>query len=179
MINRYCWDDKKGLYRDYDFINKRFSQTASVITFYPLWAGIAAKDQVAKVVANLSVFEYEYGPTVCEKNSRENQYQWDYPTGWPPIYYLVIKGLDNYGYKREARRIAAKYLDVVAKNFFNPQPAVYFGSDGKKERRTAGHVYEKYNVTNGAIYDAEYASRPFHGWSYGVFIWCLNYLRQE
>jgi alpha,alpha-trehalase len=179
LLIKYCWNEERGLFMDYDFINKRFSKVASVAAFYPLWVGLATEQQAKRTVQNLSLFEYDFGPTVCEKTNQEFIYQWDYPAGWPPVYYLVIKGLDNYGYKNEAQRTAAKYLDVVTKNYLNPEPQTFISKkDGmeKIEKRNVGYVYEKYNVVDGTIYDAEYASRPFHGWSYAVFVWCMNYL---
>ncbi len=182
LMTKYCWNEERGLFMDYDFVNKRFSKVASIAAFYPLWTGMATEEQAAQTVRNLSLFEYDYGPAVCEKTDQEFVYQWDYPAGWPPIYYLVIKGLDNYGYKTEARRIAAKYLDVVAKNYLNPDPRSFMlNKKGLQEikERDSGYVYEKYNVTDGTIFDAEYASRPFHGWSYAVFVWCLDYIERN
>lgn len=177
LISKYCWNEQRGLFMDYDFVNQRFSKVASIASFYPLWAGLATKEQAKRTFENLPIFEYDFGPTICEKTEQEQHYQWDYPAGWPPIYYLVAKGLINYGYHQEARRIAAKYLDIVTKNFINPEPEYYWvKKDGtmKKQMREPGHVYEKYNVVTGTIYDAEYPSRSFQGWSYGVFIWCEN-----
>ena len=181
LLTKYCWDEKRGMFMDYDFINKRFSKTPSVATFYPLWAGMATKEQAARVLKNLYRFEYDFGPTICEKMEHEHEYQWDYPAGWPPIYLLVTKGLHNYGYYTDAKRIAAKYLDVVAKNFARPQPETYNVRRGSEQTatRTPGFVYEKYDVTEGTIYDAEYPSRSFQGWSYGVYIWCLNYYEKQ
>ena len=178
LLTKYCWNAARGVFMDYDYVNERFSKVASVAAFYPLWAGLATEAQAEVTVDNLSLFEYDYGPTICEKTEQERAYQWDYPAGWPPIYYLVVTGLDNYCYKNEAARIAGKYLDIVARNFMEPIPETF--SSRKKgveklERRVPGYVYEKYNVVNGTIYDAEYPSRPFHGWSYGVYMWCLDY----
>ena len=182
LINQYCWNEQRGLYMDYDFVNKRFSSVASIASFYPLWAGLASKKQAQKAAANLSLFEYAYGPTICEKTKQEHFYQWDYPAGWPPMYYLTARALQNYGYTTEAKRTAAKYLDVVAKNFNHPQPETYTvrrGETEQKESRTPGYVYEKYDVVAGTIYDAEYPSRSFQGWSYGVYIWCLDFYTKK
>ena len=178
LINKHLWDENRGLFMDYDFVNQRFSKLASIATYYPLWAGLATKDQAKKLVDNLPLFEYEFGPTICEKSQQGRVYQWDYPSGWPPIYLLMVKALDNYGYKKEALRMAGKYLDVVTKNYLKPEPVMYSSTIGGKEKdkkRYPGLIYEKYDVVEGTIFDAEYASRPFQGWSYAVYIWCLNY----
>ncbi len=182
MVTKYCWDEERGIFMDYDFVNNRFSKIASVATIYPLWAALATKQQAARVLENLPLFEFDYGPAVCEKSEQERVYQWDYPVGWPPVYLLVIKALDHYGYKKEALRIAAKYLDVVTKNFLKPEPEFFssrIGGKAKDKKRKPGFVYEKYNVLDGTINDVEYASRPFHGWSYAVFIWCLDYYKRN
>jgi len=178
LITRYMWDENRGLFRDYDFVNQRFSKVASVATFYPLWAGLATKEQAKKLIANLPLFEYTYGPTICEKSQQDRLYQWDYPAGWPPIYMLMVKALDKYGYKKEALRMAGKYLDIVTKNYLKPEPEMYASTIGgkvKDKKRDPGFVYEKYDVVEGTIYDTEYAARPFHGWSYAVYISCLEY----
>lgn len=182
LLTQFCWNEDRGLFMDYDFVNQRFSEVASVAAFYPLWAGVASDEQAERTYENLSLFEFEYGPTICEKTEQDRVYQWDYPAGWPPIYYLVTKALDNYGYQKDALRISAKYLDVVTKNFLDPEPKFFaskIGGKKKDRKREVGFVYEKYDVTNGAINDSEYACRPFHGWSYAVYIWCLDYYKKN
>ena len=178
LLSKYCWSEERNLFLDYDFVNQRHSKVACVTSFYPMWAGMATPEQAEAMRNNLSLFEYEYGPTICEKTEQERHYQWDFPAGWPPMYYIVTKALDNYGYKTDARRIAAKYLDLVAKNFINPLPLDFkskVNGVDTTETRIYGHVYEKYNAFDGVVYDAEYPSRPFHGWSYGVYVWCADY----
>ncbi len=41
-VNDLSWDDKNGLYFDYDFAEKRVRQYPFLTTFYPLWAGFAS-----------------------------------------------------------------------------------------------------------------------------------------
>ena len=179
LFNKYLWNEKRGLYLDYDYKNCRHSKVASVINFYALWAGIASSSQAQRIVDNLSLFEYEYGITVCEKMEHERTYQWDYPAGWPSAHYYVVKALDKYGYKKEAARIARKYLDLVTKNFNDPKPPQTFDPETNTTfYRTKGKVYEKYNVVTGELYDAEYASNEFMGWSTGVFLYLKKYIEQ-
>jgi len=177
LINAYLWNEQRGLYLDYDFKNKRHSKVASIITFFPMLAGIASPAQAKRIVDNLPLFEYEYGVTVCEQTNPKRQYQWDYPAGWPPTYCYVVMALDKYGFKKEAARIAEKYLNIVTRNFNAPQPVRAFDPESKRIiSRTKGKIYEKYNVVTGEIYDAEYPANEFFGWSAGVFIYLKNYL---
>ncbi|MCD6309155.1 MAG: hypothetical protein J7M18_00470, partial [Candidatus Eremiobacteraeota bacterium] len=57
LINKYCWDEEKGIYVDYDFVNGKKSNYESMATFYPLYAGVASPRQAAKVMQNLTLFE--------------------------------------------------------------------------------------------------------------------------
>ncbi len=55
------WDDQAGLYFDYDFVTKQLRHYPFLTTFYPLWAGIASKEQAARVEKNLPLFERDGG----------------------------------------------------------------------------------------------------------------------
>ena len=177
LINQYCWYEERGLFMDYDFKINRFSEVASIACMYPLFVELASKDQAKKTVSNLSLFEYQYGVTVCEKIEKSVLYQWDYPAGWPPVYMLTVQALHNYDYREEALRICRKYLDVVTLNFIDPKP-LFRGND-PNQKRLKGFIYEKYDVVTGGINDREYPAWEFLGWSAGVYIWCLDYYKKN
>ncbi|MEE9438271.1 MAG: trehalase family glycosidase [Saprospiraceae bacterium] len=177
LITTYCWNEERGLFLDYDFINKRHSKVAAATSFSPMYAGLATTSQAERLVTNLSLFELKNGISTCEKSIEKYNYQWGYTSGWPPMHYIMIKALDNYGFKNDAQRIAKKYIDIVAKNYKTPSPLYFTNLKGEKEKRKPGFVYEKYNVKDGTIYDAEYASRPFMGWSTGVYVYAYNYYK--
>jgi len=158
LLNDYCWNPEKGIYYDYDFVNHRQSKIASLGTFFPLWANVASTEQAKLVVSNLSLFEFEYGVSACENSDQEIVYQWDYPNGWPPLFYITIAGLKNYGFMDDARRIAEKYMKVVDKNF-----------------KETGELWEKYNVVDGSIkVKNEYEMPAMMGWTAGVFVYCTT-----
>ncbi len=179
LINKYLWNDHRGMYMDYDFKNHKFSPVASITSFYPLLAGIASKKQAKRAVNNLFLFEFEYGVAVCENSNQSVLYQWDYPAGWPPMYLQTIEALDKYGYKKEALRIATKYLNITARNYVAPLPVSFTTKKGIAMTRESGKIYEKYNVVTGGINDLEYPARDFLGWSAGVYIWCLDYYNKQ
>jgi alpha,alpha-trehalase len=178
LMRKYCWNEARGMFMDYDFVNNRFSKVAAITCMSPLVMGVASKQQAAKTRMNLPLFEYEYGVTICEKTETAIDYQWDYPAGWPPIYQLTANALSNYGYKTDALRVCEKYMDIVAKNFIAPNPTTYI-KKGKTITRKPGFIYEKYNVVTGGINDNEYPARQFIGWSAGTFIWCLDYYNKS
>ncbi|MBP8966571.1 MAG: trehalase [Paludibacteraceae bacterium] len=179
LMSNYLWNKERGMFMDYDYVNKRFSPVASVVCYYPLTVGLATRKQAARSVKNLPLFEFAYGVSVCEKSEQKHRYQWDFPAGWPPMFSQTIEGLNKYGYKTDAARIAQKYVNLLAKNFEQPLPIQYNSKKGELKTRIPGYIYEKYIVTTGEINDNEYNAREFLGWTAGVYIWCMEYLKKN
>jgi len=160
LFTKYFWNYEMGYFYDYNFVSGRQSPIASLAGFHPLWAKMATEAQAAAAVKNLKKFEYDFGVAVCENSGRKIIYQWDYPNGWPPLFYIVINGLNNYGFEEHARRIAEKYVRVVVRNF-----------------KSTGDLWEKYNVVDGSIrVNNEYEMPAMMGWTAGVFVFCAHFL---
>jgi alpha,alpha-trehalase len=49
-IDRYCWNESKSLYFDYDTVQEKQSLYESATAFWPLWAGCASEEQGWKLV---------------------------------------------------------------------------------------------------------------------------------
>jgi alpha,alpha-trehalase len=113
-INRLMWDEKDGLYYDYNFAEKRLRRYPFITTFYPLWAGIASRSQAARVVASLGIFERPGG---LQTSATETSNQWDAPFGWAPMQMIAVAGLRRYGYTNEADRVASNFLSMILKEF--------------------------------------------------------------
>jgi alpha,alpha-trehalase len=114
LMNKYLWNDQKGLYFDYNAVTNQLSDYEFASTFYPLWVGAASPDQAAAIVKNLERFERPGGLAM---STRESEAQWDFPYGWAPIQLLAIEGLRRYAYHTEADRIAENFLTMVAQNY--------------------------------------------------------------
>jgi alpha,alpha-trehalase len=113
-LNRLMWDERDGLYYDYNFVEKGVRRYPFVTTFYPLWAGIADRKQAAHVVANLNLFERPGG---LQTSTNASGNQWDAPFGWANMQMIAVKGLRRYGYAKEADRIATNFLSMILKDF--------------------------------------------------------------
>ncbi len=113
-MNRLMWDEKDGLYYDYNFVEKRVRRYPFATMFYPLWAGIASRKQAARVVANLHLLEQPGG--IATSNNVSGS-QWDAPFGWGNLQLIAVWGLRKYGYNAEANRISANFLSLVLKEF--------------------------------------------------------------
>jgi alpha,alpha-trehalase len=113
-INRLMWDEKDGLYYDYNFVKKDLRRYPFVTTFYPLWVGVADQRQAARIVANLHLFERP-GGLLTSTNVTGSQ--WDAPYGWAPTEMIAIQGLRRYGYNKEADRVTTNFLSTILKEF--------------------------------------------------------------
>ena len=127
-IDRYLWNAKDGVYQDYDFIHARKSSYAYISSLYPLWAGVASREQATQVVAKLSLFERPGGLSMSNFNSGM---QWDEPFGWAPTNWIAISGLSSAGFREDARRNARNF-DATVDNGY----------------ATDGTILEKYNVVS-------------------------------
>ncbi|MBV9925160.1 MAG: alpha,alpha-trehalase [Acidobacteria bacterium] len=113
-INRLMWDERDGLYYDYNFEKGERRRYPFVTTFYPLWAGVASKAQAARVVSNLHLFERAGG---LQTSTNRSGSQWDAPYGWAPMQLIAVEGLRRYGYEKEAERVSVNFLSLVLKEF--------------------------------------------------------------
>jgi alpha,alpha-trehalase len=164
-VNRYLWDEKDGLYYDYNFSVKRVRRYPFLSTFYPLWAGLASKEQAARVERNLSKFERAYG---LQTSTYVSGSQWDAPFGWAPLELIALDGLRRYGYKVDAERISVKFLSLVRREFLRQ-----------------GFIVEKYDVVKGgsnvaaSIHFGYSANQAGFGWTNAAFTTLLDELSPE
>jgi alpha,alpha-trehalase len=126
LIVRYLWDQRQGLFFDFDLETGKQSSYRYASTFYPLWAGLATPEQAKAVAENIKIFERPGGLAM---SPYETGAQWDLPYGWGNIEMLAIEGLRRYGFNAEADRISYEFVSMVVENF-----------------RRDGNIREKYNV---------------------------------
>ncbi|EXJ95703.1 neutral trehalase [Capronia coronata CBS 617.96] len=178
-IDKYMWNEAKGMYFDYDTVHKKRTSYESATTFWAMWAGCASPRQAAALVLNaLPKFECFGGLVSGTEASRGEvgldrpNRQWDYPFGWAPQQMLAWGGLIKYGYIEDAQRLAYRWLYMVTKAFvdFN------------------GVVVEKYNVTRELDphkVEAEYGNqgadfkgvpREGFGWVNASYVYGLSFI---
>jgi alpha,alpha-trehalase len=123
LLNELCWDERRGMFFDYDFVAGATTGYESVTTFYPLWASLASREQAQRLVEDaLPLFEETGGLVSGTEASRgpvsaqRPQRQWDYPFGWPPHQMLAWRGLLDYGYREAAQRLAYRWLLLITRN---------------------------------------------------------------
>jgi alpha,alpha-trehalase len=164
-INSLLWDEKAGMYFDYNVRTKRRRPYEFATTFYPLWVGLASGEQAARVRANLPTLE---APGGLLTSTQVTGNQWDAPFGWAPLQMIAVAGLRRYDYEEDADRLAAKFLSLVAKEFAEH-----------------GAIVEKYDVRRresdvSAGIKFGYSSNEIgFGWTNGVFLELLAGMREK
>jgi alpha,alpha-trehalase len=153
-IDAVLWDERAGLYLDYDFASGARRDYPFATTFWPLAAGLASPAQAARVRGNLQLFERPGGVAASTHVSGS---QWDAPFGWAPLQLFAVDGLRRAGYGEDAKRVAREFLSMLADDF---------------DRR--GTLVEKYDVERrtsevAAALKYGYASNEIgFGWTNGV-----------
>jgi alpha,alpha-trehalase len=159
-VNKLMWSELKGLYFDYNYVKKTRGTVNSLASYYPMWAGLVSEKQAARLVNSLKKFEKKGGLATTDATQISNLVpgamptQWAYPNGWAPLHFVTVKGLQRYGYHKEARRIAMKWLKTNL-DWFNKH----------------GVFLEKYNVVQPTKPPAKgvYPSQVGFGWTNAVF----------
>src|SRR4029077_8012415 len=111
-------------------------------TFYPLWAGIANRDQAERVRRALWKFERPGGLRTSTNRSGD---QWDAPFGWAPLQLIAIQGLRRYGYNEDANRIAEKFLSMVHHEFRRTGTILEKDDGERRARAIQGQVRYGYS----------------------------------
>ncbi|MGI8588226.1 MAG: trehalase family glycosidase [Chloroflexia bacterium] len=152
-MTRLMWDEEAGFFFDYDYENERRNPHLSLAGFYPLWAGLATPEQAERAVTGVLPRFMFPGGLVTTLEQREGR-QWAYPNGWAPLQWLVVAGLERYGYTGEAAAIMRAWCDNCAAVF-----------------AATGEMWEKYNVVEigtqpeGGVYGMVIG----FGWTNAVF----------
>jgi len=140
------WDEQRGYFFDYDFVNRQRSTYISATGLWPLWAKLLDTNNPAEMkrAQRAAAFACEKleqftglsatAQESVESARRHDGRQWDYPYGWAPHQMLAWQGFRNYGLEADAGRLAYRWLYAIAKNAHDYN----------------GMVPEKYNVVTGS-----------------------------
>ncbi len=180
LMTEYLWNEKKGMFFDYNYVERKQTSFVSSTTFYPLWAKSATKKQAEALVQNaLPLLEMPGGIAGSTEESRGQiaedhpQTQWDYPFGWAPHQMLIWKGLKNYGKSKIARDLAYRWLYTITINAYN-----YNGTIAEKYDMTnrSSQVFAEYGNVGTKF---SYITREGFGWTNASFVVGLTLLTKK
>ena len=159
-IDELMFNELRSLYYDYNFVKERRGGVSSLAGLYPLWAGMVDNNRAKELVKSLRRFENKGGLATTDTQPLNQLVpgaiptQWAYPNGWAPLHFLMVKGLQRYGYDEDARRIALKWIKTNLEWFNNNKVFL-----------------EKYNVVQPGKPPAKgvYPSQTGFGWTNAIF----------
>ena len=160
-ILRYMYRD--GYFFDYDYVNGELSGVVSAAPFALLFFGVLDDEKAASLRSILPRLEYPHGLAVCEDAPYEYSYQWSFPNAWPPVMYMAVMGLERYGFREDARRIASNWMKAAEKLYAK-----------------TGKLWEKTDCTTGSVpRGSEYGTPSMMGWTAGTYVCFDEYLKNE
>jgi alpha,alpha-trehalase len=164
LISKVLWDEKYGMFEDFNVATNQRRHYPFATMFFPLWADIATQHQAQRTFQNLSLLERPGGLMTSTYHSGN---QWDAPFMWAPLQDIAVKGLLNYpkiaGSKAAAKRISIKFINTVAQDF-----------------QVRHNIFEKYDAFNAQENVSKkikfgYSSNEIgFGWTNGVFLELLH-----
>ncbi|VVD33174.1 alpha,alpha-trehalase TreF [Paraburkholderia dioscoreae] len=152
-IRRVLWDPQLQAFGDYDFVHRTLTHRLTAATVYPLYTGIASRQQAKAVAATLQRELLRPGGLATTQVASGQQ--WDAPNGWAPLQYLAVIGLRRYSEPALAQTIATRWIKTNVS---------YYQHTGK--------LVEKYDIdaaTPGvSAGGGEYPLQDGFGWTNGV-----------
>ena len=155
QVQELFWSEDDGLFYDFDYVRGTLKRVRSLVTFFPLFAGVASSEQAARVVSQLGLFERDFGLSTCDRDYGFTDRQWNEPVGWAPLHWIVFVALRRYGYYEEAARLALKWLNLLRRDWI-----------------ATGALFEKYDVVAGSsqVLTDRYRNQQGFGWTNGVYV---------
>jgi alpha,alpha-trehalase len=149
-IHHYLWNARSGIFEDYAWRDGARTGHVTAATLYPLFVGVATAAQASAVttVVERKLLEPDGLATTTVRTGQ----QWDAPNGWAPLQWIAVEGLNRYGHRSLARRIAHRWI-----------------RDNVDYYERTGKLVEKYDVTgDAAASGGEYPLQDGFGWTNGV-----------
>ncbi|XP_048367347.1 trehalase isoform X2 [Sphaerodactylus townsendi] len=163
-VQAVLWNDKAGVWLDYNLVRQRHNEAFYPSNLTPLWAECitepAAAERALRYLEESSALSYTNGiPTSLARTGE----QWDLPNAWAPLQYVVIAGL-----AKSSSPWARDLAFTLAQNWVRTNLAVY-------EKYHA--MFEKYDVEGDGNpgFGGEYEVQEGFGWTNGVIFQLLDF----
>jgi len=120
-VNERLWNEQTAFYHD-ELADGTLSDVQTIGAFWALLAGVVPQERVARFVGQLENPERFGRPHRVPSLSADHP---EYDAGggywlggvWPPTNYMILRGLDRYGYQDLAHEISLEDLDHVVRVF--------------------------------------------------------------
>lgn len=122
------WDEASGQYYSRSFISHKLIEQSTVSTLLPLYGGCISQERAARLVGLLKS-PRQFGlswpvPSVPRSSPFFNPVKYWQGPSWININWLIIDGLQRYGFAKESEVLRAKTLRMIGNHglseYFNP-----------------------------------------------------------
>jgi len=130
------WDEYANTYWSRDFVTHRPIKAPSIASLMPLYAGCITKERAAKLVKELEN-DHKFGPAYpipsvpLDSPDFDPERYWQGPS-WVNTNWLIMDGLDRYGYKDHVEALRETTLEMVKRSgfaeYFDPNTAEPLGA---------------------------------------------------
>ncbi|MBA4115485.1 MAG: glycoside hydrolase [Rubrobacter sp.] len=139
-INEKLWDEERGIYMDYDVVTDEPIRVFVAAGFTPLYAGIPDEGQARRLLTTLESYGFSFGVKDCCPVPSYDRYgygfspvqYWRGPV-WVNINWLLLRGLERYGFDAQANHLRRTTIELVREGgfyeYFHPTHGNGHGSD--------------------------------------------------
>jgi len=176
LMNNLMWNENDGVYYDYNFKTKEQQKIASATNYYPIWAGLATKNQASRMVKRLFDVLVQKGgisgtsDLLDKMNMDAPQRQWDYPNGWAPHQMLIWRGLERYNFVIEVNELAYRWLWMITKN------AVEYNGTIPEKYDVVACTHKVYAEYGNVGTEFDYITSSGFGWMNASYQYGLTFL---
>jgi hypothetical protein len=139
VINEKLWDEEHGIYLDFDLVTNEPIRVYAAGGFSPLYAGVPDEDQAQRMLDMLRTAGFGLGTRMGYPVPSYDRYgygfspeqYWRGPV-WVNINWLLLRGLQRYGFDEQAESLRQATLDLIRlggfHEYFHPTTGYGFGS---------------------------------------------------
>ncbi|KAJ2109149.1 hypothetical protein GGI16_000846, partial [Coemansia sp. S142-1] len=177
------YDQPSGLFYDYILDERQRSNILSPAALWPYWSFGAdesntSHDGGARANAAFSPVGRILGksPGGFPATLYNSGQQWDYPSVWPPLQYVLMQGALNTGHVDLATQLAQTFVQSVLCAWYKTGGSIPGILEKLPNTTDSGHMFEKFDSTQIGKEGGggEYNVQAGFGWTNGVLIWTLD-----
>jgi alpha,alpha-trehalase len=184
LIHKYCWDEKSGMFLEYDHVAARQLPYISECAYWTLWSGVATRAQAARLLSNLPLLEKPHGVACTDKTypdpHTEAMYKLNDPKyarlqdmppapdapkeflgGREPMMWMYPAGWAT------TQLMVTGGLDAYGYRDASRRISARFLDVLLSQYGRTGQLWEKYNVVDGSLVlpNSRYGNIPYHSFT--------------